>query len=176
MPASTPTDTLGEIVDELDEQLDAIAEQASQADDSERQQALDQQGLSLEQQLVAFEELAEEHGEQATVTVAEFTVDERMRFGDLLEAAREQAQERQGYAVGSNMREVYWVGAGVVGAPWLEGDEDMQARITTTRRSVDWPVIQHLRGKVTEANTKGNPERQSYAERREARTPQSEPN
>lgn len=175
MPAGTTTDTLGEIVDDLDEQLDVVAQEADQADDVDQQQALDQQGLSLEKQLVAFEELVEEHGEREEITIAEFTADERMRFGDLLEAARDQAEQRQGYAAGSNMREVYWVGAGVVDAPWLDGDEEMQARIAATRRSADWEVIQHLRNKVTEANTKGNPERQSYAERRGASQPQNEP-
>jgi len=74
------------------------------------------------------------------------------------------------------MREVYWVGAGVVDAPWLDGDESMQERITTTRNSVDWEADPAPRGKVTEANTKGNPERRSYAERREASQSQSEPN
>ncbi len=176
MPADTTTYTIDEIVDDLDEQLDTIAAEADQAGSVEQQQALDQQGLSAEQELVAFEELAEEYGERATIEVASFTADERMRFGDLLEAAREQAEQRQGYASGSSMREVYWVGAGVVDAPWLDGDESMQERITTTRNSVDWEVIQHLRGKVTEANTKGNPERRSYAERREASQSQSEPN
>lgn len=175
MPADTTTVTVEELIDELDERLDEIADKAATADDPEQQQAIDQQGMSVEQQLTAFEALAEKSGERAELTIAELTADERMRFGDLLEAAREQAAQRQGYEAGSSMREVYWVGAGVVDAPWLDGDESMQERITTTRTSADWDVIQYLRSKVTEANTKGNPQRKSYAERRAARTPDETP-
>ncbi len=175
MPAATTTYRVDELIDDLDEQLDAIADEAASTDDPEQRQALDQQGMNLEQQLAAFEELADEHGERAELTIAEFTADERMRFGDLLEAAREQAEQRAGFEAGSSMREVYWVGAGVVDAPWLDGDENMQERIAKTRSAADWDVIQYLRGKVTEANTKGNPERKSYAERRAAKAQQNEP-
>jgi len=170
MPANTTTVTIGEVVDELDEQLDEIAREAGAADDPEEQQALDQQGLALDQRLVALEELAEQYDEQATFEIAELTVDERMRFGDLLEAAQDQAQQRQGYEAGSNMRDIFWTGAGVVDAPWLDGDESMHERVAALRSDsldVDWHVVQHLKAKVTEANSKGNPERRSYAQRRE---------
>lgn len=170
MPADTTTVTVGDVVDELDERLGEIAAEADAADDLEDQQALDQQGVALDQRLAAFEELQEDHGADATFEVAELGVDERMRFGDLLEAAQEQAQQRQGYEAGSTMRDVFWAGAGVVDAPWLDGDEAMHERVVALRSDeldVDWHVVQHLKERVTEANAKGNPERRSYAQRRE---------
>jgi len=51
-----------------------------------------------------------------------------MRFNDLLEAARDQAEQRQNFETGSAMRDVFFVGAGVVDAPWLDGGEDMHKR------------------------------------------------
>lgn len=177
MPVDTTSITLGEAVDELDERLDEIAREAEQADAGD-QEALDQQGLALDQQLAALEEAAAEHGRDAEFVIGELTADERMRFGDLLEAARGQAEQRRGFEAGSNMRDVFWTGSGLVDAPWLDGDEDMHERVAALRSDelgVDWHVIQYLKAKVTEANSKGNPERRSYAQRRAERTPQSGP-
>jgi len=180
MPRDTSTTTVGEAVDELDERLDDIAREADAEDDPDERQALDQEGLRLDQQLAALEGLADEYGRDAAFAIAELTVDERMRFGDLLEAARGQARDRQGFEAGSTMRDVFWTGAGIVDAPWLVGDEAMHDRVAAMRSDsidVDWHVVQYLKGKVTEANAKGNPERRSYAERRrETTTSQNEPN
>lgn len=170
MPVDTTTTTVGDVVDELDERLDEIAHEADATDELEERQALDQQGVALDQRLAAFEELQEEHGAGAQFAIAELTVDERMRFGDLLEAAQDQAQQRQGYEAGSNMRDIFWTGAGVVDAPWLDGGESMHERVAALRSDsidVDWRVVQYLKERVTEANAKGNPERRSYAQRRE---------
>mgnify|MGYP006286183727 CR=1 FL=1 len=169
MPATTSTVTVGEVVDELDERLDEISRKADQADDPQEQQTLDQQGVRLDQRLAAFEELVAEYDRNAQFEVAELTLDERMRFNDLLEAAREQAEQQQAFETGPAMRDVFFTAAGVVDAPWLEGDEAMYERAAALRSEeigVDWRVMQYLKEQVTEANSKGNPERRSYAERR----------
>jgi len=49
------------------------------------------------------------------------------------------------------------------------------AALRSEEFTVDWRVYQHLKEQVTEANSKGNPERKSYAERREAKTSASTP-
>jgi len=178
MPVDTTTITVGEVVDDLDERLDEISEQADATDDPDEQQQLDSQGIRVDQRLAAFEELVDEYGRDASFEVAELTLDERMRFNDLLEAARDQAEQRQNFETGSAMRDVFFVGAGVVDAPWLDGGEDMHDRVAALRSeefTVDWRVYQHLKEQVTEANSKGNPERKSYAERREAKTSASTP-
>lgn len=185
--------TAGEIVDELDERLDEIARERrsaqEDADDADSPGAvddakatiakLDRQGTTVEERLTAFEDVVDEHGADAEFAIAKLSADDRMRFGDLLEAAREQAQERRGFEAGSNMRDVFWAAAGVVDAPWLDGDEEMFERTAAMRNEEtgpDWHVIQYLKEQVTEVNSQGNPERKSYAERVAARQPQNEPN
>jgi len=44
MPVDTTTITVGDVVDELDERLDEISEQADATDDPDEQQQLDSQG------------------------------------------------------------------------------------------------------------------------------------
>lgn len=171
--------TAGEIVDDLDERLDEIAQSRKTADNHAQRQQLDRQGTTVEERLAAFEAVVDEHGAGAEFAVARLSADERMRFGDLLEAAREQAQEQRGFEAGSNMRDVFWTAAGVVDAPWLDGDEEMHERTAAIRNEEtgpDWHVIQYLKEQVTEANSQGNPERGSYAERVAASQPQNERN
>jgi len=177
MPVDTTTVTVGEIVDDLDERLDEIAAEADATDDPEDQEELDSQGIRVDQRLAAFEDLAEEYSRDAEFEIAELTLEERRQFLDLLEAAREQADQRQGFEAGSEFRDIHFVGAGVVDAPWLDG-EDMHERVAALRSEeidVDWRVYQYLKERVTEANSKGNPERTSYAERRAAKTSANTP-
>ena len=175
--AGNTTLTVRDLVDELDERLDDIAAEANQEEDgSDDQIELDQLGATLDQRLASLEELEEDVGADAQFVIAELGIDERMRFGDLLEAAREQAKKRRGFESGSNLRDVFWTGAAIVDAPWLEGDESMQDRVAALRQRDDWHVLQHLKEKVTEVNSKGNRERRSYAQRRAERTQTSERN
>lgn len=173
MPASTTTVAVSEATTDLDDRLDQIAEEAAQADEDTT--AIDELGTTLDQRLADLEDLAEEYGEDATFEIGELTVKERVEFGDLLEATREQQQERRGIEGGSDTRDLLWTAAGVVDAPWLEGDEEMQQRAAALRGLEDyWHVIQYLVEQVTEANAKGNPERRSYAQRRAEKTSANE--
>lgn len=170
--SNTTTFTVGDVVDELDERLDKIADEATAAESgTEEEQRLDQQGTTVDQRLRAFEALVEENGRDASIEVSKLSPDDRVNFGSLLSAAKRQWEEREGVeTTGEELRDVYWTAAGVTDAPWLDGDEDLQERSVALRTvGPDWHAIQYLKGRVTEVNTLESGNSKSYAERRRER-------
>ncbi|WP_435065891.1 hypothetical protein [Halobaculum sp. EA56] len=173
--SETTTLVVSDVVDELDERLDEIADEAERAaDGSDEQARLDQQGVQLEQRMRAFERAAAEWEPDAEFVIQSLSPGERAQFGDLLEAARNQMTAETEAA---NLRDLYWVGAGLVDAPFLEGGESIQQRVVAIR-DLDgwaWHLIQYLKQEVTKENSLGNGNRSSYAERRTAnRQPQTQ--
>ncbi|UIP00334.1 hypothetical protein Hbl1158_02895 [Halobaculum sp. CBA1158] len=162
----TTTLVVSDVVDELDERLDEIADEADRADaGSDDQQRLDQEGVQVDQRMRSFERAAAEWGPDAELTIAALSPGDRAQFGDLLAAARNQQTIE---TEGRNLRDLYWVAAGLVDAPFLEGGESIQQRVVALR-DLDpwaWQLIQHLKEEVTRVNSLDAGNRSSYAERR----------
>ena len=177
MPRDTNTRSLGEIVDELDGDVDSAVEDAAQAD-GDQAERLQAWGATLDQRLAAFEQLVDEYGEGATVTIASLTPGERSDHNTFVTAAIEQWEERHNLeADHRDRRTIWWAAAGVVDAPWFDAEDEVPARAAklSGAEAPPWPAIEHLGALVTEANSLGNAKRKRFSERLQEKRTQTTP-
>jgi len=166
------TYTVGEIREDLEASMDEVAAAADEAaadGDVDEEGALESWGETLFQRAAAFDDLATEYGADATIRVRELSPGARVEFGELLAAAERQWEEQHGVEPGgSDLRTVYWVAAGVVEAPWLQGDDGLQDRAVALRSDGPpaWPAIQQLRALVTDLNALDSGNVRTFSERR----------
>ncbi|PHQ44662.1 hypothetical protein DJ68_17325 [Halorubrum sp. C3] len=153
--------------DRLADRLDSIAE--AEVDGEITSAQAKQLAGEVEQQMFALEEALDEYGADASWSIRAFTPGEKAELTGLISRAKEQA-ERAGRDVDVEaMLDNYWAGAGLVEAPFLDADADLQDRIAAVRDTPDPYVAQWIANRVTEENTLGNGRRKSYSERVAAR-------
>lgn len=176
MPGETYT--LGEILADLEERMEETIDAELAADDPDEEAAYQSRGQTLEQRAYAFADLADEFGDDAELHVADLSVQERIDFGEIFAAARQQWAEREGVEPeGGDLRDVFWVAACVDEAPWLTGEDSMADRAAALRADgpPNWHAILHLVELATEVNSLESGNVKSYAERRAERAQTNEP-
>lgn len=179
MADETVETTIGEIIDDIDADIETTAAKASAAEDgSAEQQRLDGHGLQLDERRDAFEDLAETYSRDATITIADLDIGERIAFHEHLDEAREQFADRKGFEPqGDKLRDLWWTVAGVVEAPWYEGDEPgIQKRAAQTKQESgpEWHALLYLRDRVTEVNSSNSGNSNGYVARRQETAADSE--
>jgi hypothetical protein len=166
------TYTVSEIREDLEASMNktaAAADEAATDGDFDDEAALESWGETLCQRAVAFDNLADEYGADATIRIKDLSGNDRVDFGELLAAAMRQWEEQHGVEPdGRHFRTVYWVAAGIVEAPWLQGDDGLQDRAVALRSDSlpDWPAIKQLRTLVTDVNALNSGNVTPFSERR----------
>ena len=149
--------------DRLGDQLDEIA--TAEVDGEITPAQAKQLAGETEQQMFALEEALDEYGADATWSIRAFTPGEKAELTGLISRAKDQA-ERAGRDVDVEaMLDNYWAGAGLVEAPFLDADADLQDRIAAVRDTPSPYLAEWIANRVTEENTLGNGRRKSYSER-----------
>ncbi|MFC5278650.1 hypothetical protein ACFPM1_07765 [Halorubrum rubrum] len=154
---------LDEEADRLAERLDSIA--AAEVDGEITSEQANQLAGSVEQQMYALEEALEEHGSDATWSIRAFTPGEKAELTGLISRAKKQADRAHRDVDVEAMLDNYWAGAGLVDAPFLDTDPSLQERIAAVRDKPNPYLAEFIANRVTEENTLGNGQRQSYSER-----------
>lgn len=128
MPYDTTTITLGDERERLRERYDELQARADDeaAEDADRA-AAEQLAAHVRRTANGVNYLAEEHGADATVTVGALAMRDSALVRDRLEAHQEEAA-KSGIAGGTDgSRDLYQVAAGLVDAPFLDGELDPTA-------------------------------------------------
>lgn len=154
------TYTIRDERDRIDEQLDELAEKAASADDERTIQRFQQQAAELQHQLNGLDQLIDEYGPEATVTVEGLTTGGYAQVQDDI---------AQGTAPGESSpgaRRNMIVGTGLVDAPFLE-DTDADDRTATLARVAELPigVTLWLEDRIDEETTGDKGNSKSFAER-----------
>lgn len=159
MPRNTTTITLADELDRLDARLDALAaevgelesdldtviEEMATGDAAGYGDAVEEAIRIQESFLPGVNYLVEEYGDEATVTVGGLTAGDRGRVQDRTAAAKAQ---RVGWSAGggggstAGLWSIFYVAAGVVDAPFVDGDGGFEAHVRAVREQppqvVDW--------------------------------------
>lgn len=128
MPYDTTTYEFGAELERLRERYDDLQARADdgEAADADRA-AAEQLAAHVRRTANGVNYLAEEHGENAAVTVGALAMRDSALVRDRLEAHREEA-EKAGIAGGTDgSRDLYQVAAGLVDAPFIDDDIDATA-------------------------------------------------
>lgn len=155
MTLAEETYVLGEERERLDERLDELAAKLVDADEgSTAAQAILDAANTVDTRGEGVAWLIEQHGPDAEVTVAALTAGDYARVQDRL--AGMAAQAGQSADLPGSRTNIY-AAAGLVDAPFLDGDEDFDARIEAV---ADQPVgvAQWLEGRVNHVTTRGSSE------------------
>jgi len=164
MPLTTATYTLGDEQDQLDARLDDLADRAADGED------VIEEAQEAESHLAGVLWGIQEYGADAEVTVGGLTTGEMAEVRDRTAAARNEAAQFGGHGQVDGAASTFFVAAGVLDAPFVDGDASVDALTSVVASELHPQFTQWLEAKVDEETSVDAGNVTPFAERVAARS------